>query len=147
MHGEAGVGCDYCDLQNFRPAELYIESELSFFAANSFADRQVLPGAGIVCPQAHRQSPFELTRDEWSDTQVLLHQAKAVLDDRLSPDGYNLIWNVMPDGGQEVAHVHLHLIPRFHDEPYARRGARWLLKQAKNLRSEPLAPGLGRAVG
>lgn len=77
---------------------------------------------------------------------MVLRQAKVALDERLSPDGYNLVWNVMPDAGQEVAHVHLHLIPRFHDEPYAGRGARWLLKQRENLRLVPLARGFGRAV-
>jgi hypothetical protein len=31
--------------------------------------------------------------------------------------------------GQEVMHAHLHVIPRFADEPYAGRGIRFLLKQ------------------
>ena len=146
MHGASGTGCQFCDLETFRCAELFIQSDLSFFASNSFGDRQVLPGAGIACPRAHRESPFELTGEEWADTQVLLRQAKAALDERLRPDGYNLVWNVKPDAGQEVAHVHLHLIPRFHDEPYAGRGGRWLLRQAENLRPAPSAPGRGRAV-
>jgi diadenosine tetraphosphate (Ap4A) HIT family hydrolase len=89
---------------------------------------------------------LELTAEEWADTQVLLRQAKSALDERLRPDGYNLVWNVKPDAGQEVAHIRLHLIPWFHDEPYAGRGARWLLKQAENLRPTPSAPGLGRAL-
>ena len=104
---------------------------------------QVLPGSGIICPRAHRESPFELTEQEWLDTQRVLLRAKASIDERLQPDGYNLNWNVMPVGGQEVAHVHLHVIPRFADEPLARRGARWHLKQITNLRPNPLARGNG----
>jgi diadenosine tetraphosphate (Ap4A) HIT family hydrolase len=146
MHGEAGVDCEFCDVGTFRRAELLIESDLSFFASNAFGPQQVLPGGGIICPRAHRETPFELTAEEWSDTRRVLLRAKSALDERLCPDGYNLIWNVKPDGGQEVAHVHLHLIPRFHDEPYAGRGARSLLKQPENVRPDPSSLGLGRAV-
>src|SRR5690606_34840300 len=100
-----------------------------------------LPGSGIICPKAHRETPFELTPDEWVDTQVILVQAKAAIDQRWKPDGYNLIWNIGPVGGQGVAHVHLLLVPRFRDEPFAGRGARWHLKQPENRRPDRSAPG------
>jgi diadenosine tetraphosphate (Ap4A) HIT family hydrolase len=87
-----------------------------------------------------------MTGEEWAEVHTLVRAAKALLDERLRPDGYNLIWNVMPVGGQEVAHAHMHVIPRFGDEPFAGRGARWLLKQPDNRRPDPLAPGGGRAL-
>lgn len=146
MHGDGGIDCDFCDLETFRRAEIFIEAELTFFASDAFETSQVLPGGGIICPRAHRESPFDLSVEEWADTREMLRRAKSLLDERLNPDGYNLIWNVEPDGGQEVAHVHLHVIPRFHDEPFAGRGARWHLKQAANRRPAPLAPGSGLAV-
>lgn len=146
MHGEGGDSCDFCDVDTFRSAEIFIEGDVSFFVANAFEEAQVLPGGGIICPRAHRETPLELTSEEWADTRTVLWLAKAALDERLRPDGYNLIWNVNPDAGQEVAHVHLHVIPRFQDEPYAGRGARWLLKQPENLRPGARALGLGRAV-
>jgi diadenosine tetraphosphate (Ap4A) HIT family hydrolase len=146
VHGDGGVNCDFCSLDRFGDAELLLESELSFFACDAFGDAQVLPGGGILCPRAHRETPFDLTPEEWADTHELLRRAKSALDERLHPDGYNLIWNVKPDGGQEVAHAHLHVIPRFHDEPLAGRGARWHLKQVENRRPRPLAWGEGRAL-
>jgi diadenosine tetraphosphate (Ap4A) HIT family hydrolase len=146
VQGAGGIDCEYCDLASFADAEILIVDELVFFAADSFGETQVLPGAGIVCPIAHRESPFELTDDEWAATRVALHEAKRVLDLRLRPDGYNLIWNVAADAGQVVAHVHRHVIPRFHDEPLAGRGARWHLKQSSNRRPDPGAPGCGAAV-
>ena len=123
MQGASGVGCDFCDLSQFENAEILIVHDLTFFAADAFAAPEVLPGAGVVSPIADRESPFDLTADEWVDTRTLLHEAKRVLDERLSPDGYNLIWNVCEDAGQVVAHAHLHVIPRFHDEPLVGHGA------------------------
>jgi diadenosine tetraphosphate (Ap4A) HIT family hydrolase len=57
-----------------------------------------------------------------------------MLDQKFRPDGYNLGWNCGIVGGQEVFHAHLHIIPRFKDEPYAGRGIRYWLKQESNKR-------------
>jgi diadenosine tetraphosphate (Ap4A) HIT family hydrolase len=141
MHGEGGAGCDFCTPGAFGDAEVLIRHELCMFAARGFGDDLVVPGAGLIVPTAHRESPFELTAEEWAATRVLLLEAKAAIDQRLRPDGYNLVWNVAPDAGQEVAHVHLHVIPRFHDEPLAGRGARWWLKKPENLRPHPATVG------
>ncbi len=61
-------------------------------------------------------------------------QARAYLDAVLAPDGYNAGWNVGAVGGQHVMHAHLHVIPRFRDEPLAGRGIRSHLKVVENRR-------------
>jgi diadenosine tetraphosphate (Ap4A) HIT family hydrolase len=67
--------------------------------------------------RAHRPSPFDFTDEEWAATHELLLDAKAAWDERLAPDGYMLVWNCSPD----VGHAHLHVVPRFDDEPLAGR--------------------------
>ncbi|MGY6501466.1 MAG: HIT family protein [Acidimicrobiales bacterium] len=147
MHGEGGIDCDFCDAELVRrSADLVIENATCLYASRQLDEPDVLPGSGLIIPRAHRRSPFELAPEEWVDTQALLIEAKAVLDARLRPDGYTVAWNVGADGGQSVAHAHLHLIPRFADEPHAGRGARWWIKQDDNRRPDPRAPGRGRAV-
>lgn len=54
--------------------------------------------------------------------------------ERYQPDGYNVGWNSGAVAGQEVFHAHLHVIPRFADEPLAGRGIRYALKQPTNRR-------------
>jgi diadenosine tetraphosphate (Ap4A) HIT family hydrolase len=94
----------------------------------------ILAGACIIVPKAHRESPFELSESEVSATFQLLRAAKQRLDSEFAPDGYNVGWNCGSVGGQEVAHVHLHVIPRFRDEPLAGKGIRFWLKQETNRR-------------
>lgn len=118
---------------------MFLEDRRCILAATSLAT-PALPGAGIVVPRAHRESPFELEADEWASTRALLLEARAVIDERPQPDGWTIGWNVGAVGGQEVAHVHLHVIPRFGDEPSAGRGLRWWLKQPDNARPDPSAP-------
>ena len=94
----------------------------------------VLVGSGIIIPRRHCVTVFDLLPDEWSATKRLLMEAKEQLDQVHRPAGYNVGWNVGTVGGQEIFHVHLHVIPRFADEPYAGRGIRYWLKQPSNAR-------------
>ncbi len=94
----------------------------------------VLVGSVMIIPRAHRVTPFDLTPEEWTETGQLLRRIKALLDERLAPDGYNVGWNCGDVGGQVVMHAHLHVIPRHRDEPLAGKGIRHWLKQPANAR-------------
>jgi diadenosine tetraphosphate (Ap4A) HIT family hydrolase len=94
----------------------------------------VLTGAGIIVPRAHRETVFDLTPAEWAATYDLLQQVKALLDARHVPAGYNVGWNSGAAGGQHIFHAHLHVIPRYADEPLAGKGIRHWLKQPENRR-------------
>jgi diadenosine tetraphosphate (Ap4A) HIT family hydrolase len=96
---------------------------------------KVLVGSGMIVPKAHRETVFDLTLEEVNDTFILLQKVKMQLDQELSPDGYNVGWNCYPVGGQTVPHAHLHIIPRFNDEPMAGKGIRHHLKQKENRRT------------
>jgi len=74
-------------------------------------------------------------------THELLLAAKAAQDDRLEPDGYTLVWNCAP----EIGHSHLHVLPRFDDEPFADAGGRSAIKVPENARPDASSPGSGRA--
>jgi diadenosine tetraphosphate (Ap4A) HIT family hydrolase len=110
---------------------IILESTHCAFISNP--DR-VLTGSGMIVPKTHRETVFDLTQEEFNDTFVLLQKVKRRLDDQLQPDGYNVGWNCYPVGGQTVPHAHLHVIPRFQDEPLAGKGIRHLLKQEENRR-------------
>jgi diadenosine tetraphosphate (Ap4A) HIT family hydrolase len=126
--------CNYCDLEKFRSfgSPVYIENELCLFANSDETD--VLSGSGILVPKAHRRTVFDLTPAEVTATFELLNEAKVQLDQRYRPDGYTVGWNCEAVAGQEVFHAHLHVVPRFADEPYAGRGIRWWLKRDENRR-------------
>jgi len=96
----------------------------------------VLVGSGIIVPRVHRATVFDLTREEWMATYDLLQQAKVLLISELRPDGFNVGWNCGEVGGQVIHHAHLHVIPRFADEPYAGKGIRHWLKNEANRRTE-----------
>lgn len=122
--------CPFCE-QSGR-TETLIAGELCRVIST---DDPVLVGSVMIVPKAHKASVFELTADEWSETQALLAQVKAKLDAEYSPGGYNVGWNDGEVAGMTVPHAHLHVIPRFADEPLAGKGIRHHLKQEENRRS------------
>jgi diadenosine tetraphosphate (Ap4A) HIT family hydrolase len=94
----------------------------------------VLAGSGVIVPRAHKRDVFELSREEWAATFQLLARVRTTIDRELAPDGYNVGWNCGAPAGQEVFHAHMHVIPRFADEPLAGKGIRYWLKQDANRR-------------
>ncbi len=123
--------CPFCDPELDPEQTVALENELCVFLVQP---QPVLQGSGIIVPRAHRETVFDLTDAEVAATFRLLRQVKAMLDERYRPDGYNVGWNCHPVGGQSIAHVHMHVIPRFGDEPYAGKGIRHWLKQPENRR-------------
>lgn len=128
--------CPYCNLQLVPEQRIVLSNETCLFLQ---MPQKVLVGSGVIVPRAHRENLFELTPDEWRDTYDLLQKAKALLDQQYAPDGYNIGWNSGAVAGQHIFHAHLHVIPRFADEPYAGKGIRHWLKQPANRR-----PSLGQ---
>lgn len=111
--------------------QIVLENEYCVFLQ---MPQKVLIGSGLIVPKAHRETVFDLSSVEWSATYDLLHAVKTYLDENYSPDGYNVGWNCGSTAGQHLFHAHLHVIPRFNDEPLAGKGIRYWLKQAKNKR-------------
>jgi diadenosine tetraphosphate (Ap4A) HIT family hydrolase len=96
--------------------------------------QQILIGSGVIVPRSHRENVFELTEIEWNDTFSLVKQAKEYLDRLHNPDGYHLQWNTHAAAGQHLMHSHLHIIPRFSDEPLVGKDLRSFLGRENNIR-------------
>ncbi|WP_409250863.1 HIT family protein [Bacillus sp. SCS-153A] len=125
--------CPFCKPLMDPRQKIIFENENCFFLQH-IDHQDVLEGSGVIVPKQHHENAFELTRKEWNDTYDLLQRAKKYLDEKYSPDGYTLGWNVGEVSNQSIFHSHLHVIPRYDDEPLAGRGFRYWLKQPENKR-------------
>ncbi|VDG18834.1 HIT family protein [Lactiplantibacillus mudanjiangensis] len=97
--------CIFC-----QPQPYVLENEL---AAAFFDIHPVSRGHLLIIPKGHYPTYFDVPAADLAAMQALLVQAKAYLDDRYHPAGYNLGFNVGPVAGQTVMHCHLHVIPRY----------------------------------
>ncbi|MFT9599285.1 HIT family protein [Mesobacillus sp.] len=125
--------CPYCNVNADEEQQIVLENETCYFIQKE-SEQQVLQGSGLIIPKLHKQDVFELSEQEWNDSRELLLGAKKILDDKYTPDGYSVGWNTGRAGGQSIFHAHLHVIPRFNDEPLAGKGIRYWIKQKENKR-------------
>lgn len=73
-------------------------------------------GHTLVVPKRHVD---DLTADATVLTEIApaISAVSRLLVDRLDADGLNMLSNAGPVAGQEVFHLHVHLVPRYGDEP------------------------------
>lgn len=122
--------CPYCTLRDPEQEVVFRDALVLFLRDRRF--QGALKHSGVIIPVAHRETVFELEDDEIVATFRLLARVKAWMDTEFSPDGYNIGWNCGRIGGQDLFHAHLHVIPRFRQEPLAGKGIRALLKSDAN---------------
>jgi diadenosine tetraphosphate (Ap4A) HIT family hydrolase len=93
----------------------------------------VSPGHTLIVPRRHVGSFFDASDDERTALLDLLARTKAILDQEHSPAGYNIGINDGAAAGQTIAHLHIHLIPRYvGDQPDPRGGVRWIFPERAN---------------
>ena len=116
--------CPFCTLP---PERILLTSAHGVIIRDGFP---ISPGHTLVIPRRHVDSFFSLTADERVDLLGLLDQAKAGIEKEFKPATYNVGINDGPAAGQTVAHLHIHLIPRYTgDVPDARGGVRWIIPE------------------
>jgi histidine triad (HIT) family protein len=123
--------CIYCNMSETSDHEIILCND---FCIYSLLKEQEIRGAGIIVPRCHKETVFDLSDSEWKSTYQLLHEVKNYIDQKYKPDGYNVGWNCGHVGGQHIFHSHLHVIPRYSDEPFAGKGIRYLFKSKENYR-------------
>lgn len=127
--------CPFCNPALDPEQKIIFENETCYFLQHNL-EQDVLEGCGVIVPKHHRIDAFALTPEEWNDSYNLLQKAKKYLDETFGADGYTLGWNVGRVSNQTIPHSHLHVIPRYKDEPLAGRGLRFWLKQPINKRKK-----------
>lgn len=70
-------------------------------------------GHALILPKDHATSLFDLPEETAATVLVLAKKLAAVMSEKLSCDGLNLVQNNGEAAGQTVSHFHLHMIPRY----------------------------------
>lgn len=101
----ASTDCLFCD-----PSRAILRNDHAFVR---FDDFPVNPGHCLIIPFRHFASFFDATAEERAAIFSIIDVARALVDEKHAPGGYNIGVNVGPIAGQSVMHLHVHLIPRY----------------------------------
>ena len=74
------------------------------------------PGHLLLFPKRHIIDYRDISLDEEAELNAHLRKSLNILDALYSPSGYNIGYNIGEFAGASIAHLHLHLIPRYQNE-------------------------------
>jgi histidine triad (HIT) family protein len=106
--------CPFCGIVAGEiPGRIVTENDdvTAFLDANPLAS-----GHTLVVPNDHHERLDEIPTDLASEVFATLHRLTPVVESAVDADGTNVAFNNGPAAGQEVPHVHGHIIPRFADD-------------------------------
>jgi len=106
--------CPFCLIAEEEiPARVVAEDD----ATLAFLDAEPLAaGHTLVVPKVHESRLEALSEAVASDLYDTLHNLVPVVEDVVEADGATVAFNDGEAAGQEVPHVHGHIIPRFDDD-------------------------------
>jgi diadenosine tetraphosphate (Ap4A) HIT family hydrolase len=110
------ASCVFCGLP---PGRIRAENSYAVLIADGYP---VSPGHSLVIPKRHTASFFETTEDERRALLDLLDTARDLALAEHAPSGFNIGINDGAAAGQTVAHLHIHLIPRYPGDQEDPRG-------------------------
>src|SRR5579871_601272 len=96
------------------PAEIVAQDE------RTVAFMDINPGTRghlLVIPRRHARNLYDVPAEDLAAVALAAQQLALRARDRLGADGVNLINSAEPSAWQTVFHFHVHVIPRYADDP------------------------------
>ncbi len=107
-------GCAFCGIVAGTQPALVVHEDAA--AVAFLALQPAARGHTLVVPRRHVEHLWDAGGDTAADVMRAAHEVAARLRERLEPDGLTLRQNTGQASGQTVAHLHLHLVPRWHGD-------------------------------
>ena len=74
-------------------------------------------GHALVVPRAHSTDQMDNQPQDLEASITAAQRLAKRMEETLEPDGFNVLNACRPAGWQTVFHFHLHVIPRYEDDP------------------------------
>lgn len=73
-------------------------------------------GHTVVFPKLHAYALTDMNDGDTAGFFILVRDITSLLSNKLSPDGFTIGINHGESAGQEVGHIHVHIIPRWKND-------------------------------
>lgn len=125
-HAPSGYDCPFCRLVAGRATELTDQRDVVHRddGATAFMSPHWWPGNPghvLVVPDGHHENLYELPAAAGHAMQDLVRTIALALKRAYGCHGVSVRQNNEPAGGQDVWHVHTHVVPRYTGDAFHRR--------------------------
>lgn len=105
------IGCIFCEIVAGEAPAFVVAEDAHTVAFLIRA--QATEGHTLVVPRVHAADIWEISEAEAAAVMVMAKRVARLLDERLGPEGLNVVQSNRAAGGQEVFHFHVHVVPRW----------------------------------
>ena len=102
------MNCAFCEIPENKE-RMIIENDSAWAF---LTDIPIVPGHTLIVPKNCVPTVSDLTNEEQKAIFDLIEKLKKGLKNSFNSKGFNFAWNENKVAGQEVAHFHLHMLPR-----------------------------------
>lgn len=97
------------------PSNKVYEDEHTF----AFLDADPInPGHTLVIPKDEYKNIYEISEEAFLQVMKTVHKLSPIIKEAVGADGINIGQNNESAAGQEVFHLHVHIMPRFEDDNF-----------------------------
>lgn len=96
-------------------------------SSNIYEDENVLSfldispankGHTLVIPKKHFEKFNDMPEEAASDLMKAANKISKAVEKAVEPNGYSILINNSEAAGQEIKHVHLHIIPKYNNDDF-----------------------------
>ena len=79
---------------------------------------QATVGHTLVIPKKHFDNLLDIDNETYQYVMIGAKRVAKILNDKLHPEGFNIINNCGEVAGQSVMHFHVHVVPRYKNDDF-----------------------------
>ncbi len=108
------MDCIFCKIASKEiPAKIIKENDFAL----AFLDIQPRsPGHTLIIPKNHYQNILEVPDEELKSLSILVRETIKLLREKLNVNDFSVGYNHGQLAGQEVSHLHIHIMPRYEND-------------------------------
>lgn len=113
-NGDGDDGCPFCEIVAGRMDAHVVQENDS---AMAFLDvNPVSRGHTLVVPKKHADRITDLDEDSTAAVFNMVRDLSDAAEEALEPEGINILQSNGKAAGQEIHHMHVHVIPRYRSD-------------------------------
>jgi histidine triad (HIT) family protein len=115
--------CIFCQIVAGGAERSVVAEDAGTLAFMNLFQHTDVGGHVLVVPKRHVRDIYALDTDTAGAVFALAARVARAVKQAMAPDGITIVQNNEPAGGQDVFHLHMHVIPRRNGDggPYTRR--------------------------
>lgn len=132
-HSYHNKKCPFCNNEVVKKQNIEsLEGENWMVFVNQYP---ILDGNVMLVLKRHVEDTSELNKNEWVELQEKIEQTKTILSKIFDTKSFNIGFNIGPDSGSSVKHLHWQIIPRVNHQPI--NGFAGFIAGIQNVRMSP----------